>query len=286
LNRTKLLELITEKWPIKVLSLSAAILISVFYRMSTLETRFFTAPIQIESSEILVPADVFASSVRVSLRGEADGIHQILEEDIEAYIDLGRYTAEGSYRVPVQIRKKGSALGIEPLGISILPAEIQVTLEQKIMRNIPVFPELSGTVAEGYELTYQSLIPGSVVIEGPRSVLDSRIVFNTETINLDRRYDDFTVMVNIINNNPLITIQGSRMLEFRGFINRIAREEQSVRSTGVAREVPVPERQIITEEANEDNNVEIQQGTSADLQNPQPQDLEDSLNEAETGADE
>jgi hypothetical protein len=50
--------------------------------------------------------------------------------------------------------------------------------------------------------------------------------FNTETINLDRRHDDFSIMVNIINDNSLISIQGNRMLEFRGLIRRIIREEQ------------------------------------------------------------
>lgn len=226
MNRTKLLAKIIEKWPVKVLSLAAAIIISVFYRMSTLETRFFTAPLRIESSDTLVPSAVFASSVRVSLRGEADGIQPILEEDIETYIDLRRYTNEGLYRVPVQIRKKGSAIGIEPLEISVLPIEIPLFLEQKLIRNVPVFPVFSGTVADGFELTNQSIIPASIIAEGPRSVLENHLEFNTETINLDRRYDDFSIMVNILNDNPLISIQGNRIIEFRGSISRIAREEQ------------------------------------------------------------
>jgi YbbR domain-containing protein len=227
LNRAKLLEKITEKWPVKVISLAAALIISVFFRMNTLETRFFTVPLIIEHNENLMPASAFASSVRVSLRGEADDIQPILDEDIEAYIDLARYTNAGFYRVPVQIRKKGSALGVEPLEISVLPVEIPLMLEQRVTRNINVYPVIRGTVAQGYELTYQSLIPGSVVAEGPRSALDSHIEFGTETINLDRRYDDFSIMVNIVNDNPLITIQGNNMLEFRGTIRRIVREEDT-----------------------------------------------------------
>jgi len=225
LNRAKLISKITEKWPVKVLSLAAALIISVFYRLNNLETRFFTVPLIIESSETLIPANSFANAVRVSLRGEGEGIQPIMEEDIEAYIDLGRYSSEGSYRVPVLIRKKGSALGVDTLEISVVPIEIPLVLEQKVMRNVSVFPVLQGTVAEGYELSYQGLIPASVVAEGPRSVFDSHIEFNTETINLDRRYDDFSIMVNIINNNPLISIHGNRMLEFRGTIRRIVREE-------------------------------------------------------------
>jgi len=235
LNRARLFAKITEKWPVKVLSLAAAVIISIFYRMNNLEARFFTVPLSIESNDSLIPVNSFATSVRVSIRGEAEGIQPILAEDIEAYIDLERYANEGNYRVPVQIRKKGGALGVEPLEVSVLPIEIPLLLEQKVTRNVSVFPVLSGTVAEGYELTNQSLIPSSVTVAGPRSILDGHIEFNTETINLDRRYNDFTVMVNIKNDNPMLSIYGSGLLEFRGSISRIVRE----RGIETPAEIPV-----------------------------------------------
>jgi YbbR domain-containing protein len=226
LNRPAIFAKITEKWPVKVLSLAAAVIISIFYRMNNLETRFFTVPLSIVSSDILLPVNSVENAVRVSVRGKPEEIQPILAEDIEAYIDLRKYTYEGNYKTPVQIRKKGSALGIESLEISVLPIEIPVTLDQKMTRTVNVFPVLHGSVAQGYELTNQSLIPASVVVEGPRSIFDSHIEFNTETINLDRRYDDFSIMVYIINNNPLLSVHGSNILEFRGSISRIVREEQ------------------------------------------------------------
>ena len=133
----KLLAKLSEKWPIKVLSLAAAIIIAIFYRMNTLETRFFTVPLHIEYNDNLILVNSPASAVRISLRGESDGIQQILEDDIEAYIDLGRYTNEGTFKAPVQIRKKNSALGITPLEISVLPIEIIVELELAAKRTIP-----------------------------------------------------------------------------------------------------------------------------------------------------
>ncbi|GBU27461.1 hypothetical protein R84B8_00993 [Treponema sp. R8-4-B8] len=164
---------------------------------------------------------------KINLKNIIDTGTKIIAEDIEAYIDLARYSNEGNYRVPVQIRKKGGALGVEPLEISVLPIEIPILLEQKVTRNVSVFPVLSGTVAEGYELANQSLIPSSVIVEGPRSILDGHVEFNTETINLDGRYNDFTVMVNIKNDNPMLSIYGSNLLEFRGTISRIARERRA-----------------------------------------------------------
>jgi len=220
---TKLLLKITEKWPAKVLSVAAALIISIFYRMNTLETRHFTVPLRIESSGDLVPASSFESVVRISLRGESSGIYPILEEDIEAYIDLGKYTSEGLYMIPVQIRKKGSVLGVEPLEISVLPVEINLQLDWKTSKIIPVFPKFNGTVAEGYELTDQSMYPDSVFVEGPRSAIDNQFEFFTETIDLERRIESFSSFVNIINNNPLITIHGSQIAEYRGRIIRIMR---------------------------------------------------------------
>jgi len=225
LNRTRLFTIITEKWPVKVLSLAAAVIIAIFYRMNSLETRFLTVPLLIESSDTLLPANSFARSVKISVRGEAEGIQPILAEDIEAYIDLARYTNEGNYRVPIQIRKKGTALGVEPLEISVVPVDILLTLEQRMTRNVSVFPVLRGSTAEGYELTNQSLTPASVIVEGPRSIMDGRIEFNTEAIDLDRRYEDFSVIVNIKNDNPLLFIHGSNIAEFKGYISRIARDE-------------------------------------------------------------
>jgi len=225
LNRARLFTILTEKWHVKVLSLAAAIIIAVFYRMNSLETRFFTVPLVIEANETLLPANSFPRSVKITLRGEAEGIQPILAEDIEAYIDLEKYLYEGNYRVPILFRKKGTALGVEPLEISSVPIDIPLTLEEKMTRNISVFPVLRGKVADGYELTSQSLNPSSVMVEGPKSLIDSHIEFDTEPIDLDRRHENFSIMVNIKNDNSLLSIHGSNILEFRGTINRIAREE-------------------------------------------------------------
>jgi len=211
-----------------VLSVAAALIISVFYRMNTLETRFISVPLQLESSDALTPASYYAQTVRVSLRGESSSINPIFEEDIEAYIDLKKYTTEGTYRIPIQIRKKGSALGVEPLEISVIPMEISLVLEQRTIRNIPIFPLLSGSVADGYELTGHSIFPTEVIAEGPKSALENIYEFNTDTIILDGRYENFTIMANIINDNPQITIHGSRICEYRGTVNRIVRETRRI----------------------------------------------------------
>ena len=217
-----------DKWPVKIISVAAALIIAVFYRMNTLETRTFLVPLQVETNGMLIPVSSLENTVKISLRGETNSIYPILEEDIEAFIDLNRYSNEGTYRIPVQIRKKGSALGVVPLEISVLPIEITLLLEKKVRRDIPVFPVFRGTIAPGYEITSQSIYPESVAAEGPRTGVETQDEFNTEPINLEGRNENFSVLVNIINNNPLITIYGNRMLEYRGVIRKIEFEPPAV----------------------------------------------------------
>ena len=228
----KFLLKLTEKWPVKVLSVAAALIISVFHRINTLESRFISTQLQIEHNEILVPASSYTPVIRVGLRGETGNIHSVLEDDIETYIDLKRYTSEGSYRIPVQVRRKGSALGIDPIEISVDPIEIAVRLENKISRNINISPIFRGVVAEGFEMTSQTINPTSVIVEGPRSYMEPMLEINTGIIDLDGRFEDFSVMVNIINDNPLIVIYGNNMIEYRGTIRRISRDRPRTSSTG------------------------------------------------------
>jgi YbbR domain-containing protein len=223
LNREKLIAKITEKWPAKILSVAAALVISVFYRMNTLETRTFTVPLRVYENNLLIPVTSAPNTVRVNVRGDAAGVLSIQETDIEAYIDLNKYASEGAYRIPVQIQKKGRALGVEPLEISVIPIEIPLSLDQKTSRRIPVFPVTSGTIASGYELTSQTIAPESVIAEGPRSVLAAQFNFITETVDLENRFGDFNAIINIENTNPLITILGNRTIEYRGTISRIQR---------------------------------------------------------------
>jgi hypothetical protein len=189
--------------------------------MNTLETRTFLVPLHVETNGMLIPVSSLENTVKISLRGETNSIYPILEEDIEAFIDLNRYSNEGTYRIPVQIRKKGSALGVVPLEISVLPIEITLLLVQKVRRDIPVFPVFRGTIAPGYEIISQSIYPGNVAAEGPRTGIETQGEFNTEPISLEGRNENFSVVVNITNNNPLITIYGNRMLEYRAVIRKI-----------------------------------------------------------------
>jgi hypothetical protein len=124
------------------------------------------------------------------------------------------------YRAPVQIRKEGTALGVEPLEISVDPMEISLELDQKLSKYIPLSANLRGSVQAGYNLISYTLTPAQVVVDGPLALLANITELSTDYIDLDDRNEDFSVAVSILNRDPLLVIRGNGSAEFRGFVRR------------------------------------------------------------------
>ncbi|MDR1948599.1 MAG: hypothetical protein LBQ38_04340 [Spirochaetaceae bacterium] len=221
MNSRKLLAKAVENWPAKVLSIALAVVLFVFHRMSALEERFFSTPLQIVAQGDMVPSSSYPRMIRVSLRGEANSIYPIMEDDIEAFLDLTQYTEEGAYRAPVQIRKMGTALGVEALEVTVDPVEVFVELDHKVSKSVPLVPDFRGYLAEGYELASWSLSPNQVVVDGPTRLMGGLSELSTDSIELGGRSEDFSVTLRIMNRDPLLLIRGDSVAEFGGIIRPI-----------------------------------------------------------------
>ena len=218
MSSNKLLVKIIENWPAKVLSIALALLLFVFHRMSTMASRPISVPLAIETSSTMIPASSYPQNVRLQLRGEDNAIRSIADGDIEAFVDFTRHEAEGLYRAPVQIRKKGTALNVEPLEISVDPLEVSIHLDFRIVKPLPLKADIYGTVASGFDFLSYSISPAEIVVSGPLSILENVMEIKTDSINLSGRSGDFNLLVNIINPNPYLVIRGSEVAEFYGQI--------------------------------------------------------------------
>jgi YbbR domain-containing protein len=220
-----LLARIAENWPPKVISVAMAIVLLVFHRMSLLEERFFSVPLVVETDSALIPASPYPGMIRVTLRGDANAIYPILESDIQAYIDLNKYTEAGTYRAPVQIHKSGTAVRTETLEISVDPMELLLTLDERISKTVAVQARFSGVVESGYELSSHSLEPSHVAIEGPKGIVANVEELFTDHIELTGRSEDFSAAVRIVNDDPLLVIRGNGFTEFHGTVREKQRAE-------------------------------------------------------------
>jgi YbbR domain-containing protein len=218
LNSRKLFAQAVKNWPAKVLSVALAIVLFIFHRMSILEERFFSIPLHIETAGDLIPSSPYPRMVRVTLRGDANSIFPIVEEDVEAYLALDSYTEAGNYRMPVEIRKKGTALGVDPLEIGVDPLEISIELDRKVRKSVSLIPRYQGYVESGYELVSYTLEPTQAVIEGPSKLVAGVSELATEYVDLSGRNTDFFTTVRILNQEPQVVVQGGGVAEFKAFI--------------------------------------------------------------------
>ena len=218
MNSRKLINRIAENWAAKALSVAIALLLFVFHRMNTLATRPLSVPLLVQTDAELVPASLYPRNVRVILRGDDNGIKSIADNDITAYVDLSRYKTKGWHRSPVQIRKEGTALGVEPLEITVNPLEISVLLDLNVSKTVPLLVDIQGRPASGFELMDHSLSSRDVTVSGPQDILESVTELRTEHVDLQGRTGDFSTVVNIINTNSFINMRGNGIVEFKGII--------------------------------------------------------------------
>jgi hypothetical protein len=218
LNFRRIIEQLLHNWPAKIISLVAAIILFQIYRMSTLEERFFSVPLNIKTNGQLVPASDWPRMVRVTLRGESNSIYPVLEDDIEAILDLSKIREEGVYKAPVIIRKKGTAAGIDPLEVHVEPIDVSLSIEHRSEKMIPVTPSFRGYVENGYELNSWSVEPVMVTVSGPSSRISRLEDITTDVVELGGRREDFSARVKLLNLDPLIRITGEGAVTFTGKI--------------------------------------------------------------------
>jgi YbbR domain-containing protein len=204
--------------PVKVICLAAAVVLLLFHRVTTLTERFFSVPLDVSTPAGFAVASLFPKTVRITLRGAGDAVFPILEEDVDARVDLTSYHAPGMYRAEVKVERKGTAQGVQPLEIRVEPQSITFALEPLSEKRVALSPDLKGTPAYGYELVQSGITPQDVVIRGAKSRVQSVTALSTEEIDLTGRTGSFAARVKILLPNTLVKVAGEAAADFHATI--------------------------------------------------------------------
>lgn len=208
-------EKLLENWPAKIVCLTLALLLFMFYHMSTLEQRVFSVPLRIQTNGDLVPAASYPRTVTVRLRGEMDTLYPIEEKDISVFVDLSALEREGEFRFPLQVRIAGAAGSEEVLESSVEPSEILIRVESRTVKKVPVVPNFAGYPEAGYEFDGYLINPVSVEVSGPRTVVEGIEEMQTEPIDLSGRNAGFDGTALLVNRNTLIAVSSGGTVEYR-----------------------------------------------------------------------
>lgn len=155
------------------------------------------------------------SPIKVNLKVKAS--RRILnnlnvKEDINIDVKIDKSTAKK--QIDHRIDPKDITV---PSGMTVLqvePAVIEVPVDRKASKTVPVKLELTGYLMEGYSYKVMGIIPNSVTISGPQSTIKPMKFINAEPIKLKPDYvEDFETELkllpkdNVTVNRRMVTVQ-------------------------------------------------------------------------------
>jgi YbbR domain-containing protein len=199
----------------------------VFQQVKTMDSKGFDSPLVIVANSELVPVKRLPGLVRITVETTKDELDNISENTITASIDLSNYKIPGEYNVPVEITPRMHVLNVDSIEINVRPRDIPVSLDKKDGKYVPVSPYYNGSVAPGYELTSQNIVPKQVWIEGPASIVENIKFIPTETIDITGRTTDISRVVSIDKNRIDEMVQVNVVnFQFNAVVRSIEQERE------------------------------------------------------------
>lgn len=171
--------LITHNLGLKLLSLGFAVLL--WFIISARGTSEVTFEVPIEYLNIPEGYEILHKeydSVSVSVFGSEQILRAVKPSDIRVVIDLkGGEKGKKTYNILKKNIKVPPAVSVS----NVSPSAVEVTLDRRATRTIPVQPKIKGLDKKRFKLT---ITPSVIKIEGPESVIKRIKKLTTEEINL------------------------------------------------------------------------------------------------------
>ncbi len=184
-----------KEWALKVLSLCLAVFLWYFVVGEDQVDINISVPIE----ALNLPADLVISNqykkdIEASIRGPRSIIQELRNQNITRPVDLSK-------AVPGTMVVKNESDSIPfPNGITVLrlqPANTTLLIDKLIQKDLPIHPVIEGEPMAGYTLTGVKLNPETLMVSGPKNILDAHLALKTYVINLDGLSHSTTLQVQL-----------------------------------------------------------------------------------------
>lgn len=157
----------------------------------------FTGEDTLQAQRGLVVTDVSTQSVDVTISGTRLNIGRLDAGDVQAVIDVSRYTSAGAYNVTYTLTYPSNvdANAVSVVESSVSTISFQVTRVDTV--TVPVQAAFTGSVAEGYLLGDLQYEPTSIQVSGPQNILDT-IDHAYAEVSIDELNETRTVDANFL----------------------------------------------------------------------------------------
>ena len=153
-----------------------------------------------------------ASPATVSVSGASSLVSQVAAALARVAIDPSGANVDSNVDL-VAVDARGNV--ISP--VTIQPSSVHVTIlvgEQQVNRTLPVVPNLTGNLAQGYDILDVMVTPLTATLSGSGSAMEALTSVPTAPISVDGRTTDLTTMV-ALQPPKGITVLGSTRVQVR-----------------------------------------------------------------------
>lgn len=201
-----ILNIITKNWVEKSSCIGLAVFLLLLCQAARLETKNFYPELKaVEDGNMTIVTSI-PDTINVSVRHDSKKNPVIKPEEIQAYIDVSYFTEEGTYNVPVRLSLSSDLLLNETVEFIANPSHIQVTVEEKTRRSVPIKVPTSGNPLHGYEVSNIKVYPDEAIITGPRKMVENVSAISCEEIVLTDKKENFEVQSICRNPNKFIQV--------------------------------------------------------------------------------
>jgi YbbR domain-containing protein len=160
---------------------------------------FRNMPQNLEISSVNIP------SVQVRVRGPERRVRRLQATDVYAEVDVSGVTP-GEHTFDLT-----KAIGVpDKLEISqVVPSEIHVVLDTRVMRWVPVHPRVIGTFPAGYRIGRITVDPEKVELVGPKKEIDAVESATTDPVDVSGVLESITVARPAYVSDPLVQVRDS-----------------------------------------------------------------------------
>jgi YbbR domain-containing protein len=198
---------------LKIVALAIGLIVWFVFsaqRRERISERSYRIPLSIVNiPQQMTIASPLPTGVDVRIRGPFTPLRQLDPSKIEAVIDLAdAHMGEHLYRLaPEDINVPPD---VEVIAIS--PSEVRVVLDATMEKTLPIFANVTGQPAPGYEASEVVVEPRTARLSGPGASLAGMSRVQTDAISIADRSATFSVPATVLADAPGVRIREGQVV--------------------------------------------------------------------------
>ena len=169
--KARLRSLVRENVPVKLITLVLSVIVWGWIQSEQVVEESAWVRVEYQTPEGLVMAQTPTQRVRVTVSGTRGDVKALRrsQEELSLSVDMGSFEAGVQTVDFVDTEIDGLPAKLEVVGL--VPNSLQVELEPRAVRIVPLEPAVVGRAAEGHRVAGIELEPAEIELAGPASAI-------------------------------------------------------------------------------------------------------------------